>query len=229
MNHNVTEMNASNRSLLGWGASAFFAMPLCYVGMFLIFGVALSIPQSASVSDKIAYIATQQSMLSLAYINGYLIFGTLLLIAVQASHTRLNTFPSHLMNTASAFGFIWVVLMMCSGMVALVGLNTMLSLFAKGSPHADTVFFVYTTVVNGLGGGIELVGGMWVLLLSLHGLRTSQLTKALNLLGVLVGTLGILTVIQSVPEMKEVFGLSQIIWFIWMGIAVLKTRAGYTQ
>lgn len=229
MNDNTTDKNVSNRSLMGWGTSAFFMMPLCYVGMFLIFGVALSIPQSDSVSDKIAYIATQQSMLSLAYIIGYLIFGTLLLIAVQSSHTRLKTFPSHLMNTASAFGFIWVVLMMCSGMVALVGINTMLSLFAKGSPHADTLFFVYTTVVNGLGGGIELVGGMWVLLLSLHGLRTSQLTKALNLLGVLVGALGILTVIQSMPELKEGFGLSQIIWFIWMGIALLKSRAEFTQ
>lgn len=229
MNDNTTDKNVANRSLMGWGASAFFAMPLCYVGMFLIFGVALSIPQSESVNDKIAYIATQESMLSLAYIIGYLIFGTLLLIAVQAMHTRLTTSSSHLMNAASAFGFIWVVLMMCSGMIALTGMHTMLTLFAKGNSHADTLFYVYTTMVNGLGGGIELIGGMWVLLLSIFGLKTAQLAKGLHIFGVIVGVLGILTIMQSLPEMKDAFGVSQIVWFIWMGIALLKSRAEFTK
>ena len=204
-------------------------MPLCYVCMFLIFGVALSIPQSASVSVKITYIATQQSMLSLAYIIGYLIFGCLLLIAVQAAHVRLNTLPSHLLNTASAFGFIWVVLMMCSGMIALVGMNTMLTLFAEGSPSTDTLFYVYTTMVNGLGGGIELVGGMWVFLLSLSGLKTGQLLKGLHLFGLVVGVLGILTLCQSMPEIKQAFGLSQTVWFSWMGFVLLKSRAIYNK
>lgn len=229
MNYTSIDQNASNRLHIRWGAGAFFAMPMCYVVMFLIFGVALSIPLTESVSDKIAYIGSQQSILSVAYIVGYLIFGIALLIAVQATHTRFNILSSHLLNTASAFGFIWVVLMMCSGMVALVGMNTMLSLFAKGSPHAETLFYVYTTVVNGLGGGIELVGGLWVLLISIYGLKTAQLAKGLHLLGLVVGALGVLTLLQSVPEIKEAFGLSQIVWFVWMGCALLKSSTGDTQ
>lgn len=224
MNCKTREQNISNRILIRWGVGAFFAMPMCYIVMFLIFGVALSFPQTESVSDKIAYIGSQQSLLSLANIVGYLLFGSLLLIAVQATHTRLNNLSSHLLNAASAFGFIWVVLMMASGMVALVGMNTMLSLFTKGSPHADTLFYVYTTVVNGLGGGIELVGGLWVLLLSIHGLRTAQLAKELHLLGLVVGAFGVLTLLQSIPAMKEAFGLSQIIWFVWMGFALLNSK-----
>lgn len=229
MNCNTSEQNTSNRQLMRWGACAFFTMPMCYVVMFLIFGIALSFPETESVRDKIAYIGSQQSLLSLANIVGYLLFGSLLLIAVQATHARLNVLSSHLLNAASAFGFIWVVFMMASGMVALVGMNTMLSLFAKSSAHTDTLFYVYTTVVNGLGGGIELVGGLWVLLLSIHGLKTAQLAKGLHLLGLVVGTFGVLTLFQSVPEMKEAFGLSQIIWFVWMGFALLKSTTGNTQ
>lgn len=229
MNHKTSDQNASNRTLMRWGAGAFFAMPMCYIVMFLIFGVALSFPQTEFVSDKIAYIASQQSLLSFAYIVGYLVFGSLLLIAVQTMHTRLNLLSPHLLNVASAFGFIWVVLMMCSGMIALVGMNTMLSLFTKSSPHADTLFYAYTTVVNGLGGGIEMVGGLWVLLISLYGLKTIQLAKGLHLLGIGVGAFGVLTLFQSVPEMKEAFGLSQVVWFFWMGFSLLKSSAGNTQ
>ncbi|MDF2176878.1 hypothetical protein P2G88_01255 [Aliiglaciecola sp. CAU 1673] len=189
----------------------------------------MSIPQSGTVSNKIAYIAAQQSMLSLANIIGYLIFGILLLVSVQATHARLKSTSSYLLNFATAFGLIWVVLMMCSGMMALVGLNTMVNLFSQGSPHAETVFYVYTTVVNGLGGGIELVGGMWVLMLSVYGLKTAQLSKLLNLFGVVVGLVGVLTLIQALPELKDAFGLSQILWFICMGFALLKTPAGNKQ
>ncbi|WP_088330407.1 hypothetical protein [Lacimicrobium sp. SS2-24] len=229
MHPSASYQNTPAHSLMRWGASAYFAMPLCYVAMFLIFGVALSIPQSDVVSDKIAYIASEQSLLSLAYVLGYLLFGCLLLVAVQATHARLISTSSHLLNFATAFGLIWVVLMMCSGMIALVGMNTMVKLFSQGSSHADTLFYVYNPIVNGLGGGIELVGGMWVLVLSIHGLKTAQLAKGLHLFGLIVGLLGIGTVFQSLAGIKEAFGLSQIVWFICMGIALLKTHGRAEQ
>lgn len=222
MNNTVNATKTSTHLLIRWGAFSFLGMPLCYIVMFVIFGVILSFPQSGVVDDKISYIAAQHSLLSIAYITGYLVFGTLLLVSVQAIHARLKSQTSHLINLAFSFGFIWVVLMMCSGMIALIGMNTMLALYTEQSEHAVTLFYVYTTVVNGMGGGIELVGGVWVFLLSLHALRTKQLSKSLNVLGLVVGILGILTLIQSIPELKDAFGLSQIMWFIWVGAAMFE-------
>ena len=109
-------------------------------------------------------------------------------------------------------------------MTALVGLNTMVSLYSQEQQHAETLFLVYTTVVNALGGGIELVGGLWVLLLSLYGLRNGLLSKVLSVFGIIVGLLGVFTVLQALPELKDAFGLSQIIWFIWMGIVMLSKK-----
>ena len=220
--------NSPTSSIARYDIWAFFAMPLCYLGMFIIFGVILDFPQSSIIIDKVAYIATQELNLTLAYIIGYLIFGGLLLVAVKAAHYRLNTKPSQILNYASAFGFIWVVLMMCSGMIALVGLNTMINLYSQGSPHAETIFLIYTTIVSGLGGGIELIGALWVLLLSYHGLKNSQLSVGLNLLGLVVGIIGILTLYQGVPEFKDAFGLLQIIWFVTMGVALNKHKSNVT-
>lgn len=213
--------NEHNTYLQRWGAIAAFVMPLCYVCMFVIFGVVLSIPQTGILNEKIAYIVTNQAIISVAYISGYLIFGCMLLIAVQAIHQRLATASAHLVKTASAFGLIWVVLMMCSGMIALVGMSTMIKVYSDNPQNAQTVFYVYATIVDALGGGIELVGGLWVLLLSTCGLRHQQLSKSLSLFGIMVGLLGILTVYQAIPEFKDVFGLTQIVWFVWIGITLL--------
>lgn len=202
------------------GAIALLMMPLCYVCMFVVFGVVLKMPETDVLTDKIAYLVANQGTLSVGYIGGYLIFGSLLLIAVQALHNRLAEGLSHLLNCATAFGFIWVVLMMCSGMIALVGMNTMATLHDRASEHAETLFFVYTTITNALGGGIELVGGLWVLLLSVSGLQHHRLSKALGLFGIMVGLLGILTIYQGLPEFKDAFGMSQIVWFVWMGIVL---------
>ncbi|WP_147361072.1 hypothetical protein [Colwellia sp. RSH04] len=224
MHQKTTNHNSSNYSLMRWGAVTYFSMPLCYIGMFLVFGIFLTFPQSDHVVDKVSYIVSQQSLLSLGYIIGYLLFGSLLLVSVQATHSRLKAESHHLLNVASAFGLIWVVLMMCSGMIALVGMNTMVKLFLQGSPHAEMLFVAYSTVVDSLGGGIEFVGGMWVFILSLYGLKTLQIAKPLSFFGLLVGLLGICTLMQTIPGIKEAFGLCQIIWFICMGFFLLKNN-----
>ncbi|WP_051275339.1 DUF4386 family protein [Aestuariibacter salexigens] len=207
------------------GAVAFFMMPLCYVCMFVVFGALLSIPQTDVINDKIAYIASNQDMISVAYLSGYLVFGCLLLVAVQATHNMLSHRQSHLLNSASIFGLIWVVLMMCAGMTALVGMQTMSDMYSDGKGSAETVFYIYATVVNALGGGIEFLGGMWVLLVSMVALRQQQFPKPLGLFGCLVGVLGILTIYLAIPGFKDAFGLSQMVWFIWFGVAMLSKKS----
>lgn len=220
--HCASEINNEyNICLHRWGAMALFIMPLCYVCMFMIFGVMLSIPQTEILNDKIAYLAANQGIISVAYISGYLFFGCMLLIAVQAIHHSLAKTSSHLLQSASAFGLIWVVLMMCSGMIALVGMDTMINVYYKDPQNAQTLFFAYTIIVDALGGGIELVGGLWVFLLSICGLSHQQLSKSLSLFGIMVGLLGILTVYQAIPEFKDAFGLTQVVWFVWVGITLL--------
>jgi len=78
------------------------------------------------------------------------------------------------------------------------------------------------TIQEALGGGNEIVGGLWVLLLSWAALRTDQLPKVLNYLGVLVGLAGILTVAPNFDVLMDVFGLGQIVWFAWLGIVMLR-------
>ena len=203
------------------GALAAFGMASCYIIMFIIYGAILTAPASDDVLDKIQFVQANQDLIGFTYVLGYLLFGCFLLITTIALHNSVKSKPSILLTSGTAFGLIWVVLMMCSGMIGLIGMQTMLELHSESSPHAVSLFYSYGVITNALGGGIELVGGLWVLFISLSGMRHKRLPRALHILGVIVGSLGVLTLVQSVPEFKMAFGLSQIAWFAWVGFALL--------
>ncbi len=78
------------------------------------------------------------------------------------------------------------------------------------------------SVQNGLGGGNEIAGGVWVLLVSWAALRTAVLPRALNYLGLTAGAAGLITVIPALEAVGAVFGIGLIIWFAWVGVVLLK-------
>ena len=72
-------------------------------------------------------------------------------------------------------------------------------------------------------GGIEVVGGLWILLVSLAGLRSRQLPVWLNRIGVATGVAGIATTSLLAAEVTEnLFGLGCIVWFIWIGVHLVR-------
>ncbi|MRS04063.1 hypothetical protein EG832_12710 [bacterium] len=64
------------------------------------------------------------------------------------------------------------------------------------------------------------------LLISLAALRAGELPKSLSILGLVIGAVGIITIIPALNAYVGVFGLGQIIWFIWMGIVLLRSNPG---
>ena len=109
-----------------------------------------------------------------------------------------------------------------------LGAGVVVDLFSKDPAQATTVWVAIDSVLSGLGGGNEIVGGLWVLLLSWAALRSGKLPKVLNYLGVLVGLAGILTVVPAFELLMDVFGLGQIVWFAWLGIVMLRNDPSAT-
>jgi hypothetical protein len=101
------------------------------------------------------------------------------------------------------------------------------NLYGKDSAQAETVWAALEAVENGIVSENELVGSLWVLLISLAALRTGELTRALNYLGVTLGIAGILTVVPALAgTMIIIFGPGMIVWSIWLGIVMLRRSPG---
>jgi len=125
-------------------------------------------------------------------------------------------------------GLLWSVALVTSGMVFTYGMTTIVDLHETEPAQAEQTWQAVEPVAMALGGaGGELLGGMWVLLLSLAALRTHALARAVGWLGLVVGVLGIASVLPPLHDASIGFGLLQIVWFL--GIAWTLTRTSQPE
>lgn len=125
---------------------------------------------------------------------------------------------------SKSFGLIWAGLLIASGMVASIGLNQVEVWMVTDKAQALLIWSGIEAVHLGLGGGIELVGGVWVLLLSLAFSKGKIGPTFLNVLGYITGIFGILTAIPSLERLGAAFGLLQILWFGILGLFLWKEK-----
>ena len=92
--------------------------------------------------------------------------------------------------------------------------------------HAGTVWLAISSVPQQLVGRIEIVGGIWILLISWTALRAGRLPRARNYLGVAVGVAGVLTVVPALDALVTVFELGLFVWFVWLGIVMFRASRG---
>ncbi len=193
-----------------------------YVTGFALFLTILDPSGYVGHVQQVAFLADNQVASYIAYLLIYVVFGVVLVVLVLALHARFKNDSPAIMQTATAFGLIWAGLVIASGMIANIGNSTVVALFSENQDQAVSLWLAIITVQEALGGGNEIVGCLWVLLLSWAALRAGKLPKVLNYLGVLVGLAGILTVVPAFDVLMDVFGLGQIVWFAWLGIVMLR-------
>ncbi len=153
----------------------------------------------------------------------YVAASLFLLVLVLALHERLKGASLSVMQIASSLGLIWVGVVLAAGMVFNVGMETAISLYGKDPAFAAVVWRSVYTVHNGLGGGTEIIGGIWLLLVSWIALKERIFPSVLNALGVIVGLAGILSIVPGLGEIGGmIFGLGQIVWFLMLGAMMLR-------
>ena len=78
-------------------------------------------------------------------------------------------------------------------------------------------------VPEALVGRVEVVGGIWILLVTWAALLAGRHPRALNYLGVVVGVAGVLTVVPALEVLGIGFRLGEIVWIVWLGIVMVRS------
>jgi hypothetical protein len=208
------------------GFAALYLAVVNLIGM-VIFLVVLDYPSITDPAQKVALNVDKQMVIFSTNLLMYVIFGFFLIILSLALYDRLKSGAPAIMQAATVIGIIWAGSLIASGMVANAGLASIVPLYAKDPAQAALTWQGIEAVAHGLGNANgEILGGPLTLLVSLAALRAGGLPKGLNILGLLVGAAGIISIIPGLTEMMVgIFGLSQIIWFIWLGIVLLRRNA----
>lgn len=155
------------RSLQTAGGIAAIVQALAYVAGFAVLATVLD-PADVTAADRLAFMLERKALVRAWILVIYVVFGIALVVLCIALHERLKHAASATMQVASAFGLIWAGLVIASGMVASVGLTAVAKL-ASQDPALALALSTWTTlgvVQDGVGGGVEVVGGLWALLVS---------------------------------------------------------------
>jgi hypothetical protein len=178
----------------------------------------------------VAFFADNQAIMRVWYQIIYLVFGVSLIFLSLALNERLKAGSSSLAQAVTIFGLIYAVLVIVIGALSINNLSTVVKLYGENPAKAATVWLTLDSVETGLGGGggETIVNGLWFLLLSWAALRARELPRVLNYLGVVTGVAGILSVL-ALTDLTAVYGLGLIIWFVWLGIVMMRSNPDKTM
>ncbi len=218
------------KTLQKFGGLAALYMAIAHMIGIVIFLVVLNYTSITDPAQKVALNVDKQPIVFSTNLLMYVFFGFALIALSLALYDRLKSRAPALMQTAIVIGIIWAGSLIASGMVSNAGLAMVVPLYARDPAQAAMTWQGIEAVTSGLGNANgEILGGALTLLVSLAALRTGGFPKVMNILGLVVGAVGILTIIPVLNGFVGVFGLGQIIWFVWLGIVLLRGDQSKTQ
>jgi len=203
------------------GIAALYAGAAYIVGMV---GFLLVVGWPDDPVEQVAVLVQNQVSLHILHLIVYVVWAVFMVVLALALYERLKTGSPAMIMTATVFGLIWAAVIIASGMIFISGMENVVNLYDTDPDRAATVWLAIDSVFGGLGGSNEVLGGIWILLVSWAALRAGQFPRVLNYLGVAIGVAGIISVVPALAELFVIiFALGQIVWFIWLGIVLLRS------
>lgn len=169
--------------------------------------------------QRFNFILTNGLFFQVWYLIIFVAFSCCLLILVRGIGKWLEADQTTGYHLSTVFGFIWASYIFCCGLIAIFTIEYLLTLPAE---QQSPVWYVIYAIQMGLGDGVEWVGGIWLAVSSWFLLRSQRRPLLLHKFGLLVGSIGCLTLVPALSDAGAVFGLAQIIWFAWVATVMLK-------
>jgi hypothetical protein len=208
------------------GFAALYMAAAYLIGMVLFIAV-LDYPSITDPAQKVALLVDKEMVIFSSNLLMYVFFGVFLIILSLALYDRLKAGAPVLMQVSTAIGLIWAGSLIASGMISNAGIDPVIALYATDPAQAALTWQGIESVANGLGNANgEILGGLWTLLVSMASLRAGGMSKGLNILGLIAGAVGIFSIIPGLTDLTGAFGLSQMVWFVWLGIVLLRGNPG---
>ena len=205
------------------GGFAALYLAVAYAIGIPLFLVVLDYPQIVEPAQKVALLVDKPVVMYLTNLFMYVLFGIVLVVLALALYERLQAGSSATIRMATAIGVIWAGMLIASGMVANAGIAPIIALYGKDPAQAALAWVPIESVTNGLGSAnAEIVGGVWMLLITWAAWQGKGLPRGLNYLGLLVGVVGLISAVPALSSMTGLFGMTQMLWFTWLGIVLLR-------
>lgn len=222
-----TRNDARRQKAGGWAALYIAVALLAAMPYFLLVVDYLG---AETAADKVALVVANYTSMYAMYLVTYVFYGIALGVLAFALYDRMRDRAPATMRVATAIGLLWSVALVTSGMIFNYGMTTIVALAETDPTQASLVWQTIEPVAQALGGaGGELLGGLWVLLVSVVALRSGALPKLLAWFGVGIGATGLASVVPPLHDASMLVGVMLIVWFVWVGVVLTRTRVSAVE
>jgi len=224
---NTLTRDEAKRQKAGGAAAIYIALALLAAMPYFL--LVVDYMDAKTAAEKVALIVANYASMYAMYLVTYVFYGIALGVLAFALYDRMKAGAQATMRAATAIGLLWSFALVASGMIFNYGMTTTVSLAATDQGQAQATWLAIESVAQALGGaGGEILGGLWILLVSIVALRSEALPKILGWFGVVVGAAGLASVVPPLRDASIVFGLMLIAWLAWLGAVLIKTKATAT-
>lgn len=213
------------------GGIASLVCGLTYIFGFVLFFGLIEAPVDGSESSRLTFLLSQRDTFFMGYIVIGIVFSLGLILLNQSLLKIFESTSPIAARFNSSLGNIWATFVLASTFIFLVSLPSLANYANTSEGNAVVVLNSVDIVIDALGGGIELLGALWVLLISYMGIKANKYAKTIHIMGVVVGIAGVLTLFSGISFLETVplfeattaiFGLGQIVWFFALANEMIK-------
>ena len=132
-------MKTIGRSITGQqraGGLAALYLAAAYLLAMPFFLLVVDYHSAVDPAAKVASLAANHGAMQVMYLISYVVFGVALSVLALALYERLKSAAPALMQTATAVGLIWAVLLVASGLVFNAGMGAVATLYPTDPAQA---------------------------------------------------------------------------------------------
>lgn len=135
------------------GGAAALIMAATFIAGFAVFLGVLTpagyFDAAVDPAERVAILVDNQTIASISYLVSFVVAGIVLVVLALALYELLKTGAPGMAQTATAFGLIWAGLVIASGMVANIGIDSVVDIYGNDPAQAGTVWLAIETVQLG--------------------------------------------------------------------------------
>jgi hypothetical protein len=175
--------------------------------------------------EYIAFLVANKRLIHIWHFSMYFINGVCLTMIVLALYERLKNSSPVIAKMATVFGFIWTAFVFLSGLLIIHGTEAVIELYGKNKNHAEILKQIIDTITMSIDHSDKLLGCLWVGMVSIVALKNKMLPKVVNIIGITISIVGLIgTIIPSLLTISYVFGFGAIIWWLCIGVFMIRNE-----
>ncbi|MBL8961477.1 MAG: DUF4386 family protein [Gemmatimonadetes bacterium] len=207
------------------GGLAALYIAAAYSAAIPYFVVVVDYPAVSDPVEKLALLRAHYGSMYAMHLVVYEAVALALIVLGVALHERTRTVTPVWARLTTALGLTWAALLLASSMVFNYGMGAVIELHREDGDRAVWMWQAIEAVAQGIGGaGGELLGGLWMLALSVTARRAQLFPRGVIGFGAVIGVTGLISIVPAQREAGIVFGVLQIAWFAWVGVLLLRDR-----